>query len=244
MKPLSVLLAALCVFLASSVPAYAEPKLWGEDIPGVRTRLKTDEKAVALTLDACGSKNDGFDKELIDYLIETGTPATLFINARWIDKNPETFKELSDNPLFEIENHGWRHKPLSVNGGSVYGIEGTRSPDEVTEEVEKGAEKIRSITGKKPRYFRSGTAYYDEVAIGIVGKLGYEAVGFSILGDKGASYSADEIVKALSRAGAGDIIICHMNHPEKETAEGLMEAIPLLKEKGFRFVKLSDFELE
>jgi peptidoglycan/xylan/chitin deacetylase (PgdA/CDA1 family) len=224
--------------------ANVKPKVWAENPPGVKMRLKTKEKVVALTLDACGSQNDGFDKKLINYLIETRTPATLFINSRWIDKNQQTFIELSGNPLFEIENHGWQHKPLSVNGKSVYAIAGTHSPGEVIEEIEKNAEKIHSITGKIPHYFRSGTAYYDDVAVRIVGDLGYEAVGFSVLGDKGATLSSGGVKKAVLSAKEGDIIICHMNHPEKDTAQGLIEAIPLLKRKGFRFVKLLSFALE
>jgi len=35
----------------------------------------------------------------------------------------------------------------------------------------------------------------------------------------------------------------HMNHPEGETAEGLMEAIPELRKRGFKFVKLSEYDL-
>jgi peptidoglycan/xylan/chitin deacetylase (PgdA/CDA1 family) len=34
-----------------------------------------------------------------------------------------------------------------------------------------------------------------------------------------------------------------MNHPEGETAEGLIEAIPELKRRGFRFVKVSELGL-
>ena len=37
------------------------------------------------------------------------------------------------------------------------------------------------------------------------------------------------------------IILMHMNHPESETAEGMMEAIRELKKKGFRFVQLSEY---
>jgi hypothetical protein len=32
-----------------------------------------------------------------------------------------------------------------------------------------------------------------------------------------------------------------MNHPEGQTAEGVMGAIPELGKRGFRFVKVSDF---
>ena len=61
------------------------PLQWGEAVPGVRTRLDTGEKVLALTLDACGSaKGKGVDSRLIEFLIAKQIPATLFINGRWI----------------------------------------------------------------------------------------------------------------------------------------------------------------
>ena len=41
---------------------------WGENVPGVRNRLDTTEKVIALTLDACGSaKGKGVDFMEYDY---------------------------------------------------------------------------------------------------------------------------------------------------------------------------------
>lgn len=220
------------------------PIRWAEVVPGVKTRIDTDKKIIALTLDACGSQGDGYDSALIDYLVANNIPATLFINARWIDKNPEIFKKLAANPLFEIENHGFEHKPCSVNGKSAYGISGTNDTGEVVDEIERNSRKIEELTGRKPEFYRSGTAYYDEVAVEIAEKLGVTVTGFSVLGDRGATFSKDEVSNALLSSSSGSIIICHMNHPEKETAEGLILAIPQLLKKGFRFVKLSDYNLK
>jgi peptidoglycan/xylan/chitin deacetylase (PgdA/CDA1 family) len=220
------------------------PTQWSESVPGVKTRINTDRKVIALTLDACGSNGDGYDRSLIDYLKKNNIPVTLFINARWIDKNPGIFNQLAQEPLFEIENHGFEHKPCSVNGKSIYGIQGTRDAGEIVDEIEKNGLKIQALTGRKPEYYRSGTAYYDEIGAAIAEKLGYTVVGFSVLGDRGASYSREQVKKALLSATAGSIIICHMNHPEKETAEGVIEAIPELKKKGFSFVKLSGYSLK
>jgi len=63
------------------------------------------------------------------------------------------------------------------------------------------------------------------------------------LGDAGATYSREQVKKALLEARAGSIVIFHFNHPEGDTAEGLMAAIPILEKNGFRFVKLSAFPL-
>jgi peptidoglycan/xylan/chitin deacetylase (PgdA/CDA1 family) len=221
------------------------PLQWGETVSGVRTRLDTREKVVALTLDACGgAKGNGVDAGLMDFLSQERIPATLFLNARWIDANPELFRRLAANPLFEIANHGMWHKPASVSGRSVYGIQGTKDAGQLVEEIERNARKIEALTGKRPKLYRSGTAYYDEVAVEVSNALGHEVAGFSILGDAGATFSAAQVKAAILKAGPGDIVICHMNHSESGTGAGIMAAVPELLRRGFRFVRMSDYPLE
>ncbi|MEC0230386.1 polysaccharide deacetylase family protein [Paenibacillus alba] len=223
----------------------AVPKKWGEQITGVRTHLVTKEKAIALTFDACGGKEgSGYDEKLINYLIKEHIPATLFINSRWIIANPDTFTKLAANPLFEIENHGTEHRPLSINGKPAYGIAGTKNVSEVIHEVTDNADRIEQLTGRRPVFFRSGTAYYDDVAAAIVHDLGTQLAGYNVLGDAGATYNTDQVYHALMKAKSGSIVLAHMNHPEKDTAEGIIKAIPDLQKAGFQFVQLSTYPLE
>lgn len=218
---------------------------WGENVPGVRTRLDTKEKVVALTLDACGSaKGKGVDTVLMDFLAQEQIPATLFINARWIDANQELFRRLAANPLFEIGNHGMWHKPASTSGRSIYGIAGTKDARELVDEIELNARKIEAITGRRPVLYRSGTAYYDELAIEIASALGHQVAGYSILGDAGATFSSAQVTTALLKARAGDVALLHMNHPESGTGAGIMAAVPEMKRRGFRFVRMSDYPLK
>ena len=217
------------------------PLEWGQEVTGVVTRFDPGEgKGLALTFDACGGgvKGCGYDEELIELLRKEGIPATLFINARWIRANPETFASLAADPLFDIANHGLDHRPLSVNGREAYGIKGTESPAEAAREVEDGARAIEAASGKRPLFFRSGTNHYDEVAVRIARELGHRVVGCSVNGDAGATYSAARVAKALMSALPGDIVLMHMNRPEGQTAEGLAAALGSLKEKGFTFVRL------
>jgi peptidoglycan/xylan/chitin deacetylase (PgdA/CDA1 family) len=221
------------------------PTMWGERVTGVRSRLDSDEKIIALTFDACGSgKGKGVDHRLVEFLIARQIPATLFINGRWIDANPELFRRLAANPLFEIANHGIKHKPASINGRSAYGIAGTESVAEVVDEIELNARKIEAISGVRPKLYRSGTAYYDEIAVQISASLGHEVAGYSLLGDAGATWSAAAVKAALLKAVPGDIALLHMNHPESGTGEGVMAAIPELKKRGFRFVRMSEYGLK
>lgn len=214
------------------------PKLWGESLEGIITHLSTQEPIVFLTLDACSGS---FDYRILSLLEEHQIPATLFINARWLDKHQEIFKQLVKNPLFSLQNHGTKHQPLSVNGNTIYHIQGTKNIQEVYEEIMQMHQKMIDLGAKPPRFFRSGTAYYDEIALRIIKDLGYKAVGFDVIGDGGATFKKDQIIEQAKLVKNGSILIYHFNHPEKDVFEGLKQVIKILKEKGFVFKKLEDY---
>ena len=217
---------------------------WGEHLPGVTSRLAASDgqgPVIALTLDACGGrKGSSYDADLITFLRERGIPATLFLTSLWMQTNPDILAELAADPLFEIAAHGARHRPCSVGGNSIYGIKGTASFAELVAEVEGNARDIERATGKRPAWFRSGTAYYDDIAVSVIRDLGLGIAGYSITGDEGATLPASGVAARVLRAGHGDIILCHMNKPASGTREGLQKALPVLLDRGARFIRLSD----
>lgn len=224
---------------------YGESTEFGEFVTGVKTRMKTEEKVIALTLDACGGEyGSGYDSELIGFLDELNIKANLFVNARWIEAQPTIFMKLANNPLFTIENHGTEHRPLSTMPRSAWGIESTTSHEEIVEEIIGNQKIILEHTGKLPEYFRSGTAFYDAVSVKMAQDLGLEVVNFDILGDAGATFSAEQVKDSMLQATSGSIVILHMNHPESGTAEGVKMAVQNLLEQGFSFVHLRDYDLE
>ncbi|MER6127938.1 polysaccharide deacetylase family protein [Streptomyces sp. NPDC001795] len=220
---------------------HAVPHSWGFDAPGVVHELPTRKPSIALTFDACGGPGgSGYDQALIDFLRKREVPATLFINSRWIDANPAIFRRLSAEPLFEIANHGTRHRPLSVTGRSAYGIPGTRSAAEVYDEIAGNRAKLTRLLGAPPCWFRSGTAYCDDVAARIVTDLGETFVSFSVNGDGGATFTPEQVRTTVAAAQGGSIVLCHMNHPKGGTARGIAAAVPHLLANGHSFVRLSD----
>lgn len=206
------------------------PQHWGLDVPGVASRLPTAAGGAALTLDYCGGPGGSLtDHSILDLLRQHQLPATLFFNARWITSNPGLAKELAEDPLFEIANHGTQHLPLSVIGQSAYGIPGTTGPGEVYDEIMQNTHMISELAGRGPRFFRSGTAHLDDVASQICLALGQTPTGFSINGDAGATLPAQVVTQELARAQRGDIIIAHGNQPASGTGAGLAAAIQKLQ---------------
>ena len=223
--------------------AKERPSAWGMDLPGILRRASVEDRIVALTFDACGRARrgrDDYDRRLIAFLESERIPATLFLNLRWIRAHPETARALAGNPLFEIGSHGAKHRPLSVSGRRAYGIRGTASAAEAVEEVEAGIGPITAMTGRRPLFFRSGTAHYDNVALRILEALGCRAAGFSVNGDEGGTLSAGAVRRRLLSVRPGDIVLCHMNRPASGTAEGVRQAVPELLRRGFRFVTLEE----
>ncbi|WP_297623142.1 polysaccharide deacetylase family protein [Nocardia sp.] len=216
-----------------------KPQQWGTDIPGIITNFNATGKQFAVTFDACGGPgNNDIDENLLSLLIAQQIPATLFVNRRWIDANQARAAQLAANPLFELGNHGTAHRPLSVNGRAAYEIKGTGSPQEAVDEVWGNHERLVALTGRAPRFFRTGTAHYDELAVSIVQDLGETPVGFSINADLGATATAAQVQANMLKAQSGGISLAHMHRPKSGTGPGMYNSIPALRSNGFAFVGL------
>jgi peptidoglycan/xylan/chitin deacetylase (PgdA/CDA1 family) len=214
-----------------------KPREWGLQVTG--TVGRSAARDIALTLDACGGPGGaGCDQQLLTTLRKLNVPATLFLNERWIKANPALTAELARDPLFELANHGFLHRPLSVSGKSAYGIAGTSDIGQVYDEVMGNQAVLQDVTGHVPGFYRPGTAYYDEVAAAITRRLGVVPVNFSINGDGGATFAPSTVAAEVGKARNGDIVIAHFNKPGSGTAAGLAQALPRLLGQGATFAKL------
>lgn len=57
--------------------------------------MPTQEKIIFLTFDACGGPyGSGYDQKLLDFLNkEEKVEATLLLNSRWLEANPELARQ-------------------------------------------------------------------------------------------------------------------------------------------------------
>ncbi|MFT3987452.1 polysaccharide deacetylase family protein [Aestuariivirga sp.] len=224
-------LAALFAISSAHASAFIEPKLTIP--PGTHHGPR-----VALTFDACTGQAD---ERILSTLISNRVPATIFVTARWLAKNPAAIAELKAHPdLFEIENHGAKHLPAIDVPAKVYGIATAGSPEALRAEISGGASAVEKTFGVKPRWYRGATGLYNSSALALIQSMGYRTAGYSVIGDGGAAFSTAVTEKHIAAAKDGDVIIAHVNQPKRPAGAGVVQGILALKARGFRFVKLDD----
>ena len=222
------------LFLVPFVALAATPALAGDVEP--RLTLPAGDRAVALTFDACSG---AVDSRILDELIADRVPATLFVTHRWLKRNAATAALLLNHPdLFEIENHGENHVPAITDQPSVFGLPTAGSLTAVSQEVLGGAAAVTATFGRAPVWYRDASARYSRDAVQLIGDLGYRIAGYSLNADVGASLPATAVSKRIAAAKPGDVIIAHINHPERPAGAGVAEGIRALVAKGTRFVRL------
>lgn len=141
--------------------------------------------------------------------------------------------------LFELENHGLNHVPAIDRPGTVYGIPTAGSMEAVVSEVEEGAKWMVKDGIAARHWFRGATARYTPASVTAIEGLGYRIAGFSLNGDQGASLPAGAVAKRIAAARDGDVIISHVNHPERDNSgAGVARGVAALKARGAVFVRL------
>jgi peptidoglycan/xylan/chitin deacetylase (PgdA/CDA1 family) len=193
---------------------------------------------VALTFDACMGKTD---ERILQALIDNHIRATIFVTARWLKYNAKAIDQIKAHPdLFEVENHGAMHLPAVDKPMRVFGLTAAGSPEAVAAEVSGGAEMIEKNFGHKPHWFRGATGTYTISSMKQIEALNLKIAGYSILGDGGASFSAQKADATIANAKDGDVIVMHFNQPKKPAGAGVIEGILKLKAAGFVFLRLED----
>lgn len=248
----ALLLASVSAALADEMPppiASAPARIGASKAPAVKlvephlhiARSNIPGHArVALTFDACMGQAD---ERILSTLVRERIPATIFVTARWLKRNPQALAVFLHNPdLFELENHGENHIPAVDTPTLVYGIASAGSPQAVRQEVEGGAAAMVAVGIPAPHWFRGSTAKYDLSAIGEIRAMGYRIAGYSVNGDGGSLLGAVITEKRIASAKDGDVVISHINQPTHAAGEGVAKALVDLKTKGTAFVRLEDVE--
>ena len=139
--------------------------------PEVVTHGPRNEKRIALTFDACSTRDvSQYDELVTRTLIATHTPATIFLGGRWAVEEAAHVKELAANPLFELGNHSYTHPHMAAI------VDGVR----IRRELQRTQAEIHRLTGKTPKFFRPPYGEYNERLVRIAAELGLTTVEYDL----------------------------------------------------------------
>src|SRR5919108_1320089 len=182
-------------------------------------------RRVALTFDACSTLDRSFyDDRVTRVLVQTHTPATLFISGRWAETHLRQMRVLAENPLFEIANHSFTHPHMTEV-----------PPERQREELLWTQQILFSLTGHVPRFFRPPYGEVDAELAQEAGATGLRTIEYDFpSGDPDRHFTRERLVAwVLAKARPGSIVVMHMNRRGWHTAEALPDIISGLRAKGF-----------
>ena len=186
----------------------------------------TDEKKVAISFDAAWGNDD--TEKLISILRQYNIPATFFVVGGWVDKYPQSVKQLSDAG-HSIQNHSNTHPYMTKI-----------STEQIITELKTCNEKIAKITGKTPALHRFPYGDYNNKTVSAVESIDMFPIQWDVDSkDWMESATVDTIINnVLSKVKNGSIILFH--NDAKYTPDALPTILERLIAQGYTFVFIED----
>ena len=183
---------------------------------------------IALTFD--DGPHPRYTPQILDILDKYGIKATFFAIGINADRYPDTMEMVIDRG-HEIGNHTYTHPHVDrLDSEMLYN------------EVEKCESALFSHTDYRTKLFRPPEGMIDGYVKSVIKQLDYKVILWDIDTMDWANTPPDKIARnVIGSVSSGDIILMHdyvsYNSP---TPEALELFIPILLEKGYKFVVVSE----
>lgn len=185
--------------------------------------IDPSKPVIALTFDDGPSQ---YTEEIIQILVENEVNATFFVLGNKVDRYQDILRKSVQNGN-ELGNHSYNHQWLSH-----------LSTEELIIQIEKTQKILQERIQYTPRYLRPT---YGSITNRIRKNSELGIALWTVDTKDWKIHNVNRIVeRATKNVEDGDIILMHDIFERSKSA--LKEIIPILKEKGFQFVTISELE--
>lgn len=189
-----------------------------------------EKKYVYLTFDQ--GYEAGYTEKILNTLKENNVKATFFITGHYLNTQSDLVKRMIEEGHI-VGNH-------TVNHYSMPDI----NDEKIKEEVMKLQTAVYEKTGYEMKYIRPPKGEYSERTLALTNQLGYTTVMWSLAYDdwdeKKQGRTEYGKAKVLDNIHPGCVILLHST--SKDNAEILDDVIKRIKDMGYEFKSLDDFE--
>ncbi|MFJ2171578.1 polysaccharide deacetylase family protein [Streptomyces sp. NPDC087851] len=205
-------------------------------------------KTVALTFDADMTADQGpraasgerFDNpSLIALLRRLEVPSTVFMTGRWAEEYPTQAKSIGTDPLFEIANHSYSHYAFTAD---CYGLP-VIGKERMAGDVERAFKAFHAAGARNVvPYFRFPGGCYDKAALRALAPQKVTAVQWDVVSGDAFATDPDAVAdQVLADVKPGSLVVMHCTRSAAPvTEDAVRRIVPELRERGFRFVRVSE----
>ncbi|MCM3588539.1 polysaccharide deacetylase family sporulation protein PdaB [Mesobacillus maritimus] len=185
------------------------------------------EKDIALTFNI--GWGDEKAEPILDVLKkENIQSATFFLSGAWAERHPDTVNRIVKEG-YEIGILGYDYKDYTE-------IEESK----IRQDLSKAQEAFKKLNVKEIELVRAPTGHFDKRTLNIAEKMGYTVVHWSLDSKDWTNPGVDQIVKNISKAKKGDILLLHASDSAKQTAAALPGIIDEIENKNLKMVSVSE----
>ena len=187
--------------------------------------VDTTEKVCSISFDAAWGNEQ--TKALLDILDEHKVKTTFFLVGDWVEKYPESVKEISKRG-HDVGNHSDTHAHMTQI-----------SLSEQKAEIENCNQKIESLINKPVTLFRPPYGEYDNSVVEVCNSLDMYCTQWNIDSLDWKDPSPQDMVSRIeSKLCEGSIILLH--NGAKNTPEALPLIIDAIHAQGYKIVPISE----
>lgn len=166
-------------------------------------------------------------RPMLDVLDAENAGGTFFVVGRWAQEHGNLLREIWTRG-HELANHG--HTDALVYTKLT------------PEEMEKGLREVNTLieqlTGSTPEYFTPHKGEYSQLLLEVVSRVGMRTVLWTLDTVDWKKPGVEKMKsKVMANIGGGAIILMH---PTADTVVFLQETLPLIRQKGYAVVTLSE----
>ncbi|WP_071458995.1 polysaccharide deacetylase family sporulation protein PdaB [Bacillus massilinigeriensis] len=184
------------------------------------------EKDVALTFNiGWGDEKAG---PILEVLEKHKVPAaTFFLSGSWAERHPDLVNRIEKNG-YEIGMLGYEYKDYSE-------LEDAK----MKQDIMKAQTAFKKLNVKEIELLRAPTGHFNDATLKTAERFGYTLVHWSLDSKDWTNPGTEKIVKNVSQAKKGDIVLLHASDSAKQTANALPSIIEDIKSKGLKMVTVS-----
>ena len=220
-KASSIFILTLFFFLFITPSARAASSIW-------INKGNTSEKVIALTIDD-GSDGGNYAK-ILQILDKHNVKATFFLTGQGVENHPQTVRNTVAKG-HELGNHSYNHPDFTKISAAQMSTQLAR-----TETI------VKNTTGRTTKpYFRAPYGAVNSTVLNTVGNAGYTyTFHWTIDTLDWTGNSATTIYnRVMNGLQPGAIVLMHAGYGAVNTPAALDRLIPAIKNKGYRFVTIS-----